>query len=196
MQSVYFTTPADWATGHSLWGILTVCRDAVDVSHCLIRRGHRTRVVGDHTRLQRCSTCILQPHLTGPQDTRCGECFLSVETQSEYSTALSNWATRTLVFFVGWGDHLTLLQRNSRYILQPNPTDDVVYVEKERKMLITCLVNWVNEHKMYKRPGTSLDRWCRENHTKIWYLTILQNSIQKNHIPRESSEKNFWDFEI
>ena len=46
MQSVYSTPTADWATEYSLgWGL---------------------------SLLQRCSCCILQPQLTGPQDTRWG----------------------------------------------------------------------------------------------------------------------------
>ena len=44
-QSMYFTAPVNWATGHSLWVL---------------------------TSLERSSQCILQPQSTGPQDTLWG----------------------------------------------------------------------------------------------------------------------------
>ena len=72
MQYMYSTAPANWATGHSLGGVLPFCRDAIHVFYSPGRLGNRTLVGGSLTLLQRCNTCILQPLPTRQQDTRWG----------------------------------------------------------------------------------------------------------------------------
>ena len=61
IQSVYSAPLADWATGHSLGGVLLICSDAVGVFYSPNRRGHWTLVGGSLTPLQRCSRFILHP---------------------------------------------------------------------------------------------------------------------------------------
>ena len=142
MLFVYSTASADWAIGYSLRGVLPLCRDAVGVFYSLSWLGNKTLVEGSlitaemqsvystasadwaigHSlrgvlSLQRCSRCILQPQLTGPQDTRWWESylcrdavgvfyslswlgnrtlvvgsFISAEMQSVNSTASADWA--------------------------------------------------------------------------------------------------------
>ena len=119
MSSVFSAPLADQARGHFLGGGLTP--------------------------LQRCSQCILQPQPTGPQDILWGGvlplcrdvvgvfCTLSrlghrtflgegsnssAEMQSVYSAAQADWATGHSL-----GEGLTSLQRCSRCILQPQPTE-------------------------------------------------------------------------
>ena len=143
MQSVYSTALANWATRHLHGGVLPFCRDAVSVFYSPSQLGHKTLAWRSLTLLQRCSQCILQPQPTGPQDTCMEESYPSAEMQSVYSTAPANWATRHLhggvlpfcrdavsVFYspsqlghktLAWGS-LTLLQRCSQCILQPQPT--------------------------------------------------------------------------
>ena len=145
LQSVYSTAPADWTTDHSLeGGVLLLCRDAVGVFYSPSWLDHRSLVGGwSFTPLQRCSRCILQPQLTGPQITRWRvEFYSSAEMQSVYSTTPIEWATDHLleggvlllcrdavcVFYnpyrmghrsLVWVWSLTPLQRCSRCILQP-----------------------------------------------------------------------------
>ena len=72
MQSVYSTALADWATGHSLWGVLSICRDTVCVFYSPSRLGLWTLVV---------CVCV------------CRGSYPSAETQSVYSAAPADWAT-------------------------------------------------------------------------------------------------------
>ena len=119
------------------WGILPLCRDAVGVFYSSSRLGHRTLVGGiypsaefqlrysaapagwatehsllESTLLKRCSWCILQLQLTGPQSTRwgnltplqrCSWCILQLQPTGTQNTR--------------WED-LTPLQRCSWSILQ------------------------------------------------------------------------------
>ena len=112
MQSVYSTSPMDWAS--RLWIF---------------------------TSLQKCSRCILHPQWTGP--VVCGflplgrnavgvfyisnglgqsfeDFYLSAEMQSVYSTSPMDWASRLRIF--------TSLQRCSRCILHPQWTGPVVWL--------------------------------------------------------------------
>ena len=78
-SSISWASPSDFPVlykGHSLVEVLTLCRDAVDVFYSPNRMGHKTLVGESLFSLQRCSRCILQPKLTGPQDTLSGEYFL------------------------------------------------------------------------------------------------------------------------
>ena len=51
LQSAYSTVPADWAIGHSLAGVLPLCRDAAVLFYCPSRLGYRTLVGGGLTPL-------------------------------------------------------------------------------------------------------------------------------------------------
>ena len=129
MQSVYSAAPADWAL---VGRVLPFCRDAVGVFCSPSRLSSRWAGL---TLLQRCSRCILQPQ---PTELSLGGSYPSAEMQSVYSAAPADWALvgRVLPFCrdaVGvfrspsrlssrWAG-LTLLQRCSRCILQPQPTE-------------------------------------------------------------------------
>ena len=129
MQSVYFTTPADWAN---------------QIVKC-----HTWETCGRGwglTPLQRCSRCILQPQLTGQirlfsvisrklgrerkkkKKKRRGS-YPSAEMQSVYFTTPADWANQIVKCHTwetcgrGWG--LTPLQRCSRCILQPQLTGQI-----------------------------------------------------------------------
>ena len=140
MQSVYSAVAADGATGHSLGGALSLCRDAVGVFCNPSWRGHRTLVGRNLIALQRCSRCILQSQLTRLQDTRWEEPFCFAEMQSVYSAVAADGTTghslggsislcRDAVGVFcsrSWRGHRTLfgrslipLQRHSRCILHP-----------------------------------------------------------------------------
>ena len=111
--------------------------------------GHRTVFVKQSYPLQKCSQCILQPHLqpTGPKDTSWEAVLLlcrnavgvfynsswldhrtlvgrqfypSAEMQSVYSTTPADWTTGHLL-----GGSLSPLQRCSRCISQPPTTTTI-----------------------------------------------------------------------
>ena len=67
VQSVYYTTSIDRASGHSLGGLFPLQR----FSRCILQPLSTGQlVVVGLTSLQRCSRCILQPQSTGPRDSR------------------------------------------------------------------------------------------------------------------------------
>ena len=78
------------------WRSLTLCRDALGVFYSPSRLGHRKIVGGGLFPLQRCTRCILQPQLTGPQENCWRGSFPSAEMHSVYSTAPADWAIEML----------------------------------------------------------------------------------------------------
>ena len=87
MQSMYSTALADWATGHSLGESYPSAEKQLVYFTALADWGHRTLIRGILLPQQRYNWCILQPQLTGPQDTHWGNLTPCAEMQSVYSTA-------------------------------------------------------------------------------------------------------------
>ena len=140
MQSVYSTTPADCATGHSLEESypLRRCSQCIKQPQRIVPQDTCWRSL---TPLQICSQCILQPQPTVQQDTRwrnltpCGDAVSvlnnpswlchrtlvggvlpSEEMQSVYSTSPADCTTGHSF------EESYPLKRCSQCILQPQPT--------------------------------------------------------------------------
>ena len=174
--SVYSTTPANWATGHSLGGVLPLCRGAVGVFYNPTRLGHNTLIGRDFTPLQRCCRCIVQPQHTGSKYTHWARSYPSVEvllvcstTPSDRDTGHSLGEVLLLcrgavgVFYnptrlghntlIGRG--LTPLQRCCRCFLQPHPTgpQDTHWAgcgpsTEEHLVYSTALADWATGHSL------------------------------------------------
>ena len=141
MQSVYFTSPTDWATVHPLgegltplqrynhcilqpqpagpqntrWErVLFLWRDTIGVFYTPSQLSHS---LGEGlTPLKRCNRCILHPQPAEPQDTR-------------WERVLPFWRNTLGVFYSpsqlshSLGEGLTPLKRCNRCILQPQPAE-------------------------------------------------------------------------